>query len=102
MPGEDAMFEAVVLGAAMGILSVLIAGVRRIPWRYAGLIGLGYGVLFGTLRLSTESVEPWILVGLGALAGGLAVLGTERGERERARRSASILAGRSGGAQEAR
>jgi len=88
------MIEAIVGGAAAGVLMVFVAGVRRLPWRYSGLVGLGYGVFLAALRLSAESVESWLLIGLGALGGGLAVLGTERGERERARRSASILSRR--------
>ena len=88
------MIEAIVWGAGMGILAVLGAGLRRLQWRYSGLVGLGYFVVFATLRLSAMDVYSGLLVLLGAVGGGLATLGHERGERERARRSASILAGR--------
>lgn len=88
------MIEAIVWGAGVGILAVFLAGLRRLPWRHSGLVGLGYCVVFTTLRLSAMDVDSGLLVLLGAVGGGLAALGHERGERERARRSASILAGR--------
>ncbi len=88
------MIEAIVLGAGVGILAVFMAGLRRLPWRYSALTGLGYFVVFAALRLSAMEVESGLLVLLGAVGGGLATLGWERGERDRARRSASILAGR--------
>jgi hypothetical protein len=91
--GKDELIE-IVLGAGMAVLFVLMGGIRRIPWRYAGLMSLGYSVVLAALRLSTEDIDPWMLVALGALGGGLTILGTERGERERARRSAAILARR--------
>lgn len=88
------MIEAIVWGAGVGILAVFLAGLRRLPWRYSGLVGLGYFVVFTTLRLSAMDADSGLLILLGAVGGGLATLGSERGERERTRRSASILAGR--------
>ena len=86
------MIEAIVFGAVAGVLFMLIAGLRRWPWRYAGLVGLGWGVIFTALRLSVADVDPGLLVLVGGLGGTIATLGSERGERARARRSAAILA----------
>jgi hypothetical protein len=90
------IIEAIAWGGVIGALSVLFVGVRRLPWRYAGLVGLGTGLVFATLRLATLNAgfEPGLLVLFGALGGSLATLGAERGERARVRRSAAIVAGR--------
>ena len=91
------MIEAIAWGAAIGVLSVLFVGLRRLPWRYAGLVGLGTGAVFAALRLAMFEVDfdPALAVMLGAFGGSLATLGAERGERARVRRSVAILAGRS-------
>ena len=86
------MIEALAYGAVAGVLCVFVAGLRRWPWRYASLVGLGWGVIFAALRLAVQDVDPGVLVLLGGLGGALATLGSERGERERVRRSDSILA----------
>ena len=85
------MIEAIAYGAVVGVLCVFVAGLRRWPWPYAIVVGLGWGVIFAALRLTVE-VDPGLLVLLGGLGGALATLGSERGERARVRRSESILA----------
>jgi hypothetical protein len=86
------MVEAILFGAATGALFVVAAGLRRWPGRYAALVGLGWGVVLAALRLSQlQPVEPGLLVLFGGLGGSLATIGSERGERERKRRSGSIL-----------
>ncbi len=92
------MIESVVWGVAWGIVVMILMGVRRQPWRYCAVVGLGFGLVFGTLRLATLevdprllAVDPGMLVQLGALGGGIATLGFERGERARDRRTAAIL-----------
>jgi hypothetical protein len=35
------LVEPLVFGAGVGALMVLVAGIRRIPWRYAVLDGVG-------------------------------------------------------------
>ncbi len=89
------LMQVIVLGAATVIPLVAAGGLRRWPWRYAGLAALGWVVVLAALRLTIEHVDSGLLVWLGALGGALATLGSERGERERARRSAAILASRS-------
>lgn len=90
------IIEAIAWGVGFGVLSVFLVGLRRLPWRYAGLVGLGSGVVLATLRLATTGLEfdPGLLVMFGAIGGSLATIGAERGERARVRRSVVILAGR--------
>lgn len=85
------MIEAILLGVAVGGLGILAAGVRRLPWKYAALVGLGFGLVIFALRLAYEAVDPFLPVWLAAGGGMLWMMGSERGERERARRSAEIL-----------
>lgn len=90
------MSEAIVWGASVGVLFLLVAGLRRLPWRYAGLMTLGFGTVFAALRLAQLDLEGPLtdagsLVLLAAVGGSLAAVGWERGERERARRSGSII-----------
>jgi hypothetical protein len=90
------ILEAIAWGVGAGVLIVFVVGVRRLPWWYAGLVGLGFGLVLGSLKLATldPTFDPGMLVLFGALGGSLATYGTERGERARIRRSAAILADR--------
>ena len=85
------MIEALIAGAVTGSLWMLFAGLRRIPWRYAAIMGLGAGVVFSTLRQVTIDLDPGTGVLLGALGGGIVQLGFDRGQRERERQTAEIL-----------
>ena len=90
-----AMIEAIAWGTATGVLFLLVAGLRRLPWPYAGLLALGCGTVFSALRLSQLNlVDSGSLILLAALGGSLASTGWERGMRERARRSSLILGAR--------
>lgn len=88
------IIEAIALGIGFGVIAVFLVGVRRLPWRYAILVGVGSGVVLATFRLATLDArsDPGLLVLIGAVGGSLATLGAERGERERVRRSTAILA----------
>lgn len=90
------IIEAIAEGVGFGVIAVFLVGLRRLPWRYAILSGVGGGVVIATFRLATldAGFDPGLLVLVGAFGGSLASLGTERGERERVRRSVAILAGR--------
>ncbi len=90
------MIEALIWGATTGVLFLLVAGLRRVPWSYAGLFALGIGTVFTTVRLSQLNVglDPGSLVLLAAVGGSLASAGWERGAHARARRAASILEAR--------
>jgi hypothetical protein len=87
------MIESIVWGGATGVLFVVAAGIRRLPWRYCAVVGMGYGIVFSILRFSMVDIDPdaSLLVLLGALGGSVATFGFERGERARDRRSAAIL-----------
>ena len=89
------MIEALVWGAVAGILTMVVTGIRRQPWQYCVVVGLGFGLVLGTLRLSTLDETPGLLVLLGALGGSISTLGFERGERARDRRSAAIIGSQS-------
>ena len=95
------MVEAIVWGAVVTALFALVTGFRRLPWRWCALVGLGFGIVFGALRLAligmdpaqSAVVDPGSLFLVGAFGGGLVKFGFDRGEAERKRRSAAFLAG---------
>jgi hypothetical protein len=86
-----AMIEAIVWGAAVAALTLPAAGVRRLPWSYAGLLALGFGIVFTALRLAQLGADAASLVLVAAVGAALAATAWERGNRERVRRSAAIL-----------
>ena len=90
------IIEAMAWGAGFGVAAIALAGLRRLSWRYASVVGLGLGAVLASLRLATldAGFDPGLLVLIGAVGGSLATLGAERGERERVRRSVAILEGR--------
>jgi hypothetical protein len=89
------LVEALAWGGVVGALMTFVAGIRRIPWRHAALVGLGYGIVFAALRAATFGVDTATLVLVGALGGSLAIRGWDRGEQERKRISDEITAIRS-------
>jgi hypothetical protein len=90
------MFESVAWGVAAGLVVTIAAGIRRWPWRWCAVVGLGFGVVLATLRLAAidAAADPSLLVLFGALGGSIATIGSERGERDRRARSAVILGSR--------
>jgi hypothetical protein len=89
------LVDPLVFGAGVGALMILVAGIRRIPWRYAVIVGVGYGIVFAALRAVTFGVDPSTLVLFGALGGSVAIRGWDLGEQERRRISDEITAIRS-------
>jgi hypothetical protein len=89
------LIGALAWGGAAGLLMVLAAGIRRIPWRYAALVGVGWGIVFAALRAAQLGADPAILVLVGAIGGSLAARGFDRGEQERKRISDGITSIRS-------
>jgi hypothetical protein len=85
------MIDALITGVATGLLWMLLAGLRRIPWRYAVIMGLGAGVVFSALRQVTIDLDAGLGVLLGAIGGSVVQLGFDRGQRERERQTAEIL-----------
>ena len=88
------IIEAIGWGIGSGVIAAVLAGVRRLPSRYAILVGFGTGVVLAAVRLAMLDTrfDPGLLVLIGAIGGSLATLGAEHGERERERRTDSILA----------
>jgi precorrin isomerase len=89
------LVEPLVFGAAVGALMVLVAGIRRIPWRYAVVVGVGYGIVFAALRSAQLGADPGTLILVGAFGGSTATRGWDLGEQERKRISDEITAVRS-------
>jgi hypothetical protein len=89
------LVEPLLFGAGVGALMVLVAGIRRIPWRYAVIVGVGYGIVFAALRAATFGVDTATLILFGALGGSVAIRGWDLGEQERKRISDAITAIRS-------
>jgi hypothetical protein len=87
------MLESVAFGLAASLVFTVAAGIRRWPWRWCAVTGLGFGLVFAVLRLSTlgPTLDPSLGVLLGAVGGSVAAVGSERGERERRMRSSAIL-----------
>jgi hypothetical protein len=86
------LVTALVWGGAAGTLMMVGAGIRRIPWWHASVVGVGYAIVFAALKAAIDGVEPAGLVLFGALGGSLAMRGWERGEQERKRISREITA----------
>lgn len=89
------LIEPLAFGAVVGVLMILAAGIRRIPWRYAVIVGFGYAIVFAALRAAQLGSDPGILVLFGALGGSVAIRGWDLGEQERKRISDAITSIRS-------
>jgi len=93
-------FERVVLVLAAALplaaLFMLFAGIQRIPWRFGFVIGIGMTIVLIAGGWASSGVvaarDMGNLVLLGAIGGGLAVMGYERGKARRDAKIAAILA----------
>lgn len=94
MTDMDAILGALFFFVVSVGLGILMYGIRRIPWRYAALFGIGYGIVIAAAYVATSGrlVDPGMLVLAGAIGGGVAQFAFERGERERRRISDEITA----------
>ena len=87
----EPIITAAVLFVVAAVMGTLVYGIRRIPWRYAILFGIGFAAVIGAVALARADVaDPAILVLIGAIGGSVAQLAFERGERERRRISDAI------------
>lgn len=79
------LLTARLFGGISVALFIGMAGVRRIPWRHAALMGVGYVLVFGALWFALfRGVDP-VLVLVGALGGVLVQRGFDDGTQERRR-----------------
>jgi hypothetical protein len=85
------MIESIGFGVVSALLFFALGGIRRLPWRYTALAGLGFGLVCATLRLATVGLDPGLSVLLGALGGSMSAVAIERGDRARDRHTAAIL-----------
>jgi hypothetical protein len=91
--GPLAVIIAMTLPIAM--LFTLFAGLQRIPWRNAFEIGIGSAVVLGLAPFAGSpagrSIDTSSFIVMGAIAGGIAVRGYERGKRKRDELIAAIV-----------
>lgn len=99
----DALLGLIAMSVPAAILFTLLAGLQRIPWPYALVIGIGSAVVLGMASYASSPGGPsvdggtWVL--LGAIAGGVVIRAYERGMAQRRAMIDRIL--RTQGTQEA-
>ena len=93
MDGLGSLVVVLVATVSTAALFMVFAGIQRIPWRDGLMIGLGMAIVLVTGGLASSGAiaarDVGSLVFIGAIGGGIAVRGYERG---RARRDAAIAA----------
>lgn len=95
MVESNELLTATLFGGISVALFIGMAGVRRIPWRHAALMGVGYVIVLAALWFAMfRAVDP-ILVLIGALGGVLVQRGFDEGMQERHRTSREITSKRS-------
>lgn len=92
---SNELLTALLFGVTSVGLFIGMTGVRRIPWRHAALMGVGYVFVFGALWFAIFRALDPILVLIGALGGVLVQRGFDEGMQERRRISEEITSGRS-------
>lgn len=89
----SAPVSGVVLFLAVAAMTTLGAGIRRIPWRFGAVMGLGTATVLGAAWAATAGLaDPPILVLIGAIGGSVTQQAFDRGQRERRRISDTITA----------
>ncbi len=87
MIAEGPLAVIIAMTLPIAILFTLFAGLQRIPWRNAFQIGIGSAVVLGLAWFAGSpegrSIDTSSFIVLGAIAGGIAVRGHERGIRKR-------------------
>jgi hypothetical protein len=94
----DGLIVTLVMSLPIAILFTLFAGIQRIPWRDAVLIGLGMSLVLFAGGIATNQIirpaDTGILVFIGAIGGGIAVRGYEHGKAQRDATIQAIVEGR--------
>ena len=92
---EGYLAVLIVLSVPAAILFTLFAGLQRIPWRYAVVIGIGSATVIALASFASSpgggSVDGGTWVLLGAIAGGIVIRAYERGMAQRRATSDRIL-----------
>ncbi len=87
MMAEGFLGPVVVMSVPAAILFTLFAGLQRIPWRYAVVIGIGSAVVLGMASFASSpggrSVDGGTWVLLGAIVGGVVLRAYDRGRAQR-------------------
>ncbi|MEX2182852.1 MAG: hypothetical protein WEC14_00230 [Chloroflexota bacterium] len=90
-----AVITAIVVFGLTSTLVTLGAGLRRIPWLFGTVVGMGSGmVLTAAWAANSRLLDPAALVLVGAIGGSLTQAAFDRGERVRRRISGAITATR--------
>lgn len=92
-----AIISSVVVFLVVAGMATLLAGIRRIPWRFGLVIGTGWGTVLTALwtagwPANARPVDPAAFVLVGAIGGSLTQWAFDRGQRERQRVAAEITA----------
>ena len=95
MVESQELLSAIVFGGTSVALFIGLSGVRRIPWRHAATMAVGFGIVFAALWFALFRTDLPSLVLVGALGGVLVQRGFDQGERERIRISEAIVSERS-------
>jgi hypothetical protein len=90
MVGSNDLLVALLFGGVGAVLFFGMAGIRRIRWRYAALMGAGYAIVLAALWFAMFRSDNPILVLVGGLGGVLAQRGFGEGMQERNRISEEI------------
>ncbi len=91
---QDLLTALIFVGISLALV-IGLAGVRRIPWRHAATMGVGFGVVLAAFWFALAGTDLPTLVLIGAFGGVLVQRGYDLGERERIRTSEAITSGRS-------
>jgi hypothetical protein len=87
MMAEGFLGPVIALSVPAAVLFTLFAGLQRIPWRYAVMIGIGSAAVIAMASFASSpgggSVDGGTWVLLGAIAGGIVIRAYERGMAQR-------------------
>ncbi len=87
MMAEGYLGPVIVASVPAAVLFTLFAGLQRIQWRYALVIGIGSATVLATASFASSpgggSVDGGTWVLLGAIAGGIVIRAYERGIAQR-------------------
>lgn len=93
MVDVSALVGGAVLFLSVAAMTTILAGLRRIPWRFGAAMGLGTSTVLTAVWAATAGIgDPPILVLIGAIGGSVTQHAFDRGQRQRRRISDAIIA----------